>query len=511
MSVSLTESYPTDFSILLHNRPVLPFHEVNYRLDSNHQPHVIQRYGVPCPQNNQYRRHDEAVYSMWMHFVTFCSMESTPSSNRLETDAEIAAFAHPAYSYPLKSAVSSILASSERGHSNNFDNGQCRQGCIFLEETLAVNPFINVSRLDVFRTLSSGEGLQSSCTTKESSRCSSAMSSTYASMRTTRASSPVQVLFNGHSQHQPPSQFLRTRNTAPSPRSARSCSSSDFHTQLDMQDCHGRDRSHIQLPGRSIYAEECKRKIQRSNSISAASHPYYNQKTAPVSAFGLRSEATLSNRKVFSTEDRVTSLPAAVTSPFISQCLERRNKAILEGQTEKMMTLKVDNEASIYEENKLSGYEDESKRSLCNLDFLSDAQEHSARPFSTSFFANISATLTKPGLEAPTLPDGCHLPIGDHTPQSTSPFDFGMASPTTISDIGSFSPPPMSEIPKSSFEKIQSMEFESLYRRGDATHGCHLPQSNHDVVLPDNVWRDLGLKPLSISPVNDTYPLFSLH
>ena len=39
---------------------------MNQRVDNNNQPHVIQRYHVPSPQNNQYRRHDEAVYSMWM-------------------------------------------------------------------------------------------------------------------------------------------------------------------------------------------------------------------------------------------------------------------------------------------------------------------------------------------------------------------------------------------------------------------------------------------------------------
>eukprot|EP00401_Gymnodinium_catenatum_P078712 CAMPEP_0117483218 /NCGR_PEP_ID=MMETSP0784-20121206/13824_1 /TAXON_ID=39447 /ORGANISM="" /LENGTH=321 /DNA_ID=CAMNT_0005277743 /DNA_START=13 /DNA_END=978 /DNA_ORIENTATION=- len=52
--------------------PVMPYSMVSSKLDNNRQPHVIQSYSVPLPQNDQYRRHDGAVYSMWMHFVDFC-------------------------------------------------------------------------------------------------------------------------------------------------------------------------------------------------------------------------------------------------------------------------------------------------------------------------------------------------------------------------------------------------------------------------------------------------------
>lgn len=52
--------------------PVMPQSMVNEKLDSNGQPHVIQAYSVPQPQNDQYQDHDRAVFSMWMHFVDSC-------------------------------------------------------------------------------------------------------------------------------------------------------------------------------------------------------------------------------------------------------------------------------------------------------------------------------------------------------------------------------------------------------------------------------------------------------
>ena len=36
------------------------------------QPHCIQQYNVPIPQNDEYQKHDEAVFSMWQHFVATC-------------------------------------------------------------------------------------------------------------------------------------------------------------------------------------------------------------------------------------------------------------------------------------------------------------------------------------------------------------------------------------------------------------------------------------------------------
>ena len=41
-------------------------------MDSYRKPAVFQEYNVPFPQNDIYQRHDETIYSVWMHFVMFC-------------------------------------------------------------------------------------------------------------------------------------------------------------------------------------------------------------------------------------------------------------------------------------------------------------------------------------------------------------------------------------------------------------------------------------------------------
>ena len=58
--------------------PVMPQSMVNEKLDGNGQPHVIQTYSVPAPQDDQYQAHDRAVYSLWMHFVDFCVANQVP-------------------------------------------------------------------------------------------------------------------------------------------------------------------------------------------------------------------------------------------------------------------------------------------------------------------------------------------------------------------------------------------------------------------------------------------------
>lgn len=75
--------------------PVMPYSMVAAKLDMNRQPHVIQSYSVPLPQPDQYRKHDTAVYSMWMHFVDFCLANSESSGLR---DAD----ASPCFSAPDK-------------------------------------------------------------------------------------------------------------------------------------------------------------------------------------------------------------------------------------------------------------------------------------------------------------------------------------------------------------------------------------------------------------------------
>ncbi len=52
--------------------PVVPLWQTSQHLDRNGQPSVVQEYNLPPPQCDQYQRHDEAIYSLWMHFVDFC-------------------------------------------------------------------------------------------------------------------------------------------------------------------------------------------------------------------------------------------------------------------------------------------------------------------------------------------------------------------------------------------------------------------------------------------------------
>ena len=128
---------------------------------------------------------------MWMHFVIFCSMELENANSHRHAVAEIAAFAHPGYKYPLGSTHSMILPSSPKGYQSKNLHTSHRQ-CFFFEGTLAVNPFTNINRLDVFRNLScGGGGSQLLLSTRESTSCSSTVSSECAS--TTPSSSPAQV------------------------------------------------------------------------------------------------------------------------------------------------------------------------------------------------------------------------------------------------------------------------------------------------------------------------------
>ena len=103
----------------------MSYHEISQRLDSFRLPHVIQRYGVPIPQDDQYRRHDQAVYSMWMHFVTYCSLD-----NESEGD------------------VVTCIPQSPRQPPDKVDSK-----ALFLDEASQVNPFVRTSRLSVFKTM----------------------------------------------------------------------------------------------------------------------------------------------------------------------------------------------------------------------------------------------------------------------------------------------------------------------------------------------------------------------
>jgi hypothetical protein len=93
--------------------PIMSYNSVAVKLDNNRQPHVIQPYNVPPAQNDQFRLHDEAVYSLWMHFVDFC------------------------------------LATSDSAHLGYSDDAPC-----YAAPDLPVNSYTKLPRLPVFRVLS---------------------------------------------------------------------------------------------------------------------------------------------------------------------------------------------------------------------------------------------------------------------------------------------------------------------------------------------------------------------
>ena len=125
---------------------------LHHRLDSSGQPQVAQRYSVPSPQADQYSRHDRAVYSMWMHFVTYCLEVDNFNNNGIKS-AEIRAHAHPDY-----------LHSSDARFFVDITNGQLKpcENTLFFDESIPVNPYINNVRLEVFKTLSFGKSVKSS-------------------------------------------------------------------------------------------------------------------------------------------------------------------------------------------------------------------------------------------------------------------------------------------------------------------------------------------------------------
>lgn len=98
------------------NRQKNPYHQ-GYEDDSEQQPHSVQPYCVPVPQQDQYHLHDAAVYSMWMHFVDFCLANSSPAS-------------HP-------------------------ESSMC-----FAAVDVGVNPYARSKRLPVFRTLCTSQHVQ---------------------------------------------------------------------------------------------------------------------------------------------------------------------------------------------------------------------------------------------------------------------------------------------------------------------------------------------------------------
>jgi len=97
--------------------PIMSFQQVATKLDANRQPHVIQPYVVPPAMNDEFVRHDEAVHSLWMHFVDLCA----------------------------------ATAASTNAH-------DCESMPCFVAPDIATNAYTKLPRLQVFRTLSAAQG-----------------------------------------------------------------------------------------------------------------------------------------------------------------------------------------------------------------------------------------------------------------------------------------------------------------------------------------------------------------
>ena len=456
------------------NRPTLPFHVVNQRVDNNRQPHVIQRYHVPSPRNDQYCRHDQAVYSMWMHFVIFCSMEVENLNRHRHAVAEIAAFAHPGYKYPLESSDSMILpSSSSKDHqSKNLHTGH--QQCFFYKGTLAVNPFTNVSRLDVFKNLSCGEGSQLLFSTRESTSCSPSVSS---KCPTTRKSSPSQVSLDGPSQVSldGPSQVSLDGRALPQrayafPRNHLQPHFSSEDLRIlnphhgNYQPLHFDDtftpckfKNLLQHMGKDI--EDHNFTVQHSNFLPVTSHSYFNEKAGAVSAMGLGCKAIHVNRIVHSRVDHLTSFTGARAIPkssFLSHSEERKP---FEWEMGKITDLKAGQCTFNMVKKGSFDTDEELKRSPYDL---IDVDETSP-PFNTSRSpAEDNIELSFCDLEDNYL---SFSPVAGRTAETKSLLNFEKARPTDISNISCYSPSSVCSILKGSTKNIQSLDSHSNRRQ----------------------------------------------
>ena len=152
--------------------PVLPPEVVNQKCDMNRQPHVIQRYNVPSPQNDQFRRHDQAVYSMWQHFVTACGLFSVQWGGGYSVQEDTLNFMTPSF-LAKHTANTSRSPSPSTGHydpvSKLFTPGARSMHDEFpshapalvalLDENETTNAFVHAQRLGVFVHLSAGHSV----------------------------------------------------------------------------------------------------------------------------------------------------------------------------------------------------------------------------------------------------------------------------------------------------------------------------------------------------------------
>ena len=303
---------------------------------------------------------------MWMHFVIHCSMEQDNYNSHRDTEAEIAAFAHPGYKYPLESTNNFIISSSPKGYQSNNLHISYQQ-CFFLKGTLAVNPFTNVNRLDVFRNLSRGEESQLLFWAGESSSRSSSVSSGCASAH---GCSPAQISLDAGDPTPLAYPFKQSR--------LQSCFSSKkvaminslrairqpLHYDNSPTLCKGENLSLIPQP---IDIEVHNMAAQQRNSLVTTRYPSFNEKASTVSSLGLGCKATHLNRVVLPNGDHMTSFTGAWTVPnpsLLSHFEGRRSFKWVMGE---ITSLNIDNCAVTEEEKRTIYMDEERKRSLHDL------------------------------------------------------------------------------------------------------------------------------------------------
>ena len=396
---------------------------------------------------------------MWMHFVIYCSMEQENSISHRDTESEIAAFAHPGYKYPLESSNNFIIPSSPKGYQSNNLHISYQQ-CFFLKGTLAVNPFTNVNRLDVFRNLSRGEESQLLFWAGESSSRSSSVSSDCASAH---GCSPAQISLDAGDPNPLAYPFIQRR--------LQSCFSSKkvaminslrairqpLHYDNSPTLCKGEKPLHIPQP---IDIEVHNMAAQQRNSLVTTRYPSFNEKASTVSSVGLGCKATHLNCVVLSNGDHMTSFTGAwtVPNPYLLSHFEGRRS--FEWEMGEITSLNTDNCAVMEEEKGTIYMDEEMKRSLHDLIDVKDT---------CPLFNNSPISLSED-----TELFGCYLadtsfyfsPVSNRTPERNSSLSVDMASSTNISNVGSYSPSSVSSILRGSLKNVQSLDFNSHRRQG---------------------------------------------
>ena len=131
-----------------------------------------------------------------------------------------------------------------------------------------------------------------------------------------------------------------------------------------------------------------------------------------------------------------------------------------EWEMRKITSLNAGNRASNLEEKSPFDMDEELKRSLYDLIDL----EESSPSFNIS---RMSSSEDNIELSYCDLTDN-HLsfsPVAGQTPEIKSPLNFEMASPTNISNVGSYSPSSVCSILRGPLKNTESMNFNSRHRQ----------------------------------------------